>query len=86
MDGTSFVDVSKPTEPVVLGFLPTHEKAGAPVIWRDVKVHANHAYIISEARDHGMQVFDLTTLRTPPSSFSSSGVGRCLWYILALAP
>lgn len=63
MDGTSFVDVSEPTDPVVLGFLPTHEKAGRAVIWRDVKVYSNHAYIISESTDHGMQVFDLTTLR-----------------------
>lgn len=63
MDGTSFVDVTKPTAPVVLGFLPTHRKAGTPVIWRDVKVYQDHAYIVSESKDHGMQVFDLTTLR-----------------------
>lgn len=32
------------------------------------QVHANHAFIISEASNHGMQVFDLTRLRdlTPP--------------------
>ena len=29
---------------------------------RDIKVHQNHAYIVSEATGHGMQVFDLTQL------------------------
>lgn len=52
-DGTSFVDVTEPTSPKVLGFLPTH--AGAPVIWRDVKVYDNHAFIVSESQGHGMQ-------------------------------
>jgi choice-of-anchor B domain-containing protein len=33
------------------------------VIWRDIKVHDDHAYIVSEAREHGLQVFDLTRLR-----------------------
>jgi len=34
------------------------------VIWRDIKVYDDHAFIVSEAREHGMQVFDLTQLRT----------------------
>ncbi len=33
------------------------------ISWRDVKVVNNTAYIVSEAPDHGMQVFDLTLLR-----------------------
>jgi choice-of-anchor B domain-containing protein len=39
--------------------------------WRDIKVNGNHAYIVSEASGHGMQVFDLTRLRgvtAPPSN------------------
>ena len=32
--------------------------------WRDIKVVNDHAYIVSEAGAHGMQVFDLTRLRT----------------------
>ena len=59
-DGTAFVDVSTPTEPVYLGDLPSHTGASA---WRDVKVHDHHAFIVSEAPGHGMQVFDLTRLR-----------------------
>ena len=34
-DGTSFVDVTQPTEPQVLGFLSTHTYTSQ---WRDIKV------------------------------------------------
>lgn len=78
-DGTAFVDVTDPANPVYLGKLPTHTD---PSIWRDIKVHADHAYIVSEASSHGVQVFDLTELRTvgnPPATFSETahyaGVG-----------
>lgn len=37
-DGTSFVDVTEPTEPKVLGFLPTHTSSSS---WRDIKVQWN---------------------------------------------
>ena len=57
---TAFVDVSAPTAPVVLGTLPSHTGTS---LWRDVKVYNNHAFIVSEASGHGLQVFDLTRLR-----------------------
>ena len=68
--GTAFVDISVPTQPVYLGNLPTTRFSST---WRDIKVHANHAYIVSESRNHGMQVFDLTRLRglTGPVTFSA---------------
>jgi len=59
-DGTAFVDISEPTKPILIGKLPTETEASP---WRDIKVHNNHAYIVSEAADHGVQVFDLTRLR-----------------------
>lgn len=59
-DGTSFVDVTDPMSPAVLGFLRTHTSSS---LWRDIKVYNNFAFIVSEARNHGMQVFDLTQLR-----------------------
>lgn len=62
--GTSFVDISDPVNPVYLGSLPPHT---ANSDWRDIKVYANHAYIVSEAAGHGMQVFDLTRLRNVSS-------------------
>ena len=43
--------------------------------WRDIKVFADHAFIVSEAADHGMQVFDLTQLRdvtSPPVTFTET--------------
>ena len=70
--GTSFVDITNPTEPVFLGFLPTHSVA---VPWRDVKVYKNHAFIVSEAPEHGMQVFSLKKLSKvngPPVTFSAT--------------
>ena len=63
MDGTSFVDVSNPEKPVVVGNLPLTRGAN-PNLWRDIKVYRNHAYIVADgAGQHGMQVFDLTRLR-----------------------
>lgn len=56
----SFIDISTPNEPKVLGFLPTHTVNSS---WRDVKTYGNYAFIVSEATNHGMQVFDLTKLR-----------------------
>jgi len=68
--GTSFIDISDPLNPVYLGNLPTHTVSS---LWRDVKVHNNHAFVVSEAGNHGMQVFDLTRLRdvvNPPVTFT----------------
>lgn len=59
-NGTAFVDISTPSAPVHLGTLPT---ATVATVWRDIKTYQNHAFIVSEARGHGMQVFDLTQLR-----------------------
>jgi len=61
VNGTVFVDVTVPTAPEVLGRVVSHN--GSSSTWRDIKVYANHAFIVSEASGHGMQVFDLTRLR-----------------------
>jgi choice-of-anchor B domain-containing protein len=63
MDGTSFVDVTDPSNPVFVADLPLTEGA-RPNLWRDMKVYKDHAFIVSDgAGPHGMQVFDLTRLR-----------------------
>jgi len=70
--GTSFVDISEPGAPIYLGDLPT---STIPSTWRGIKVFANHAFIVSEAPNHGMQVFDLTQLRnvtSPPVTFTET--------------
>ena len=71
-NGTSFVDISDPVNPIYLGNLPPHSSDST---WRDIKVYADHAFIVTEADDNGMQVFDLTQLRmvaSPPATFSET--------------
>ena len=79
-NGTAFIDISNPIQPVYLGKLPTHTQSS---IWRDIKVYGNYAFIVSEAPGHGMQVFDLTRLRNvsnAPTTFTNDahydGFGR----------
>ncbi len=67
-NGTAFVDVSDPKNPIYLGHLPVIKDSSKPFssgnsIWRDIKTYSNHAYIVSESSAYGMQVFDLTQLR-----------------------
>jgi choice-of-anchor B domain-containing protein len=77
MDGTSFVDVTDPTQPVYVGDLPLTPGA-RPNTWRDIKVYRDHAFIVADgAGPHGMQVFDLARLRNPgatPATFTADVV------------
>lgn len=59
-DGTAFVDITSPTDPRTIGIMKTQSE---PSIWRDLKVYADHVFVVSEAAEHGMQVFDLARLR-----------------------
>ena len=80
---TAFVDISTPTAPVYLGKLPSSSASQPNNIWRDIKIYNDHAFIVSEAREHGMQVFDLKRLRgvLTPQTFTAdanyTGFGRC---------
>jgi choice-of-anchor B domain-containing protein len=63
IDGTSFIDISNPSQPVYIGQLPmtTGSQANS---WRDIKVYRDHAYVVADgAGQHGIQVIDLTKLR-----------------------
>tara|TARA_B110001450_G_scaffold30774_1_gene26840 strand:- start:1502 stop:2722 length:1221 start_codon:yes stop_codon:yes gene_type:complete len=62
--GTAFIDITDTENPIYLGKLPT---ASLNSSWRDIKVYKDHAFIVSEASNHGMQVFDLTRLRNVPN-------------------
>lgn len=70
-NGTAFVDISDPSNPAFLGRIETTTFS---TTWRDVKVYSDHAFIVADGADnHGMQVFDLTRLRSvanPPESFT----------------
>ena len=71
-DGTAFVEITDPGNPVYLGKLDTHTTNSS---WRDIKTYQNHAFIVAEASNHGLQVFDLTQLLASsgsPVSFSAS--------------
>jgi choice-of-anchor B domain-containing protein len=70
-NGTAFVDISNPTEPIYLGKLVSQTP---PALHRDIKVYKNFAFIVSESEGHGMQVFDLTKLRNvtnAPTTFQA---------------
>lgn len=60
--GMTIVDISDAKRPVVVGMLPSHSFDGGE-FWRDIKVYANHAFVVAEYEDHGMQVLDLTQVR-----------------------
>jgi choice-of-anchor B domain-containing protein len=84
-NGTAFVEITNPLQPLYLSELPTETEES---IWRDVKVVGDYALIVSEADEHGMQVFDLNGLtsidpdviNTPivmEASAHYSGFGSC---------
>jgi choice-of-anchor B domain-containing protein len=60
-NGVAFFRITEPTAPEYLGELPN--PAILEEIWHDIKVHEDHAFIVSESEPHGMTVFDLTRLR-----------------------
>ena len=62
-DGTAFVDLTDPYNPIMLGDLPKTPGSRSSV-WRDMKVYRDHTYIVADgAGQHGVQVFDLRRLR-----------------------
>ncbi len=81
-NGTAFVDITDPVNPIFLGRLNTNSVSNA---WRDVKVYNDYAFIVADnVGAHGMQVFDLTRLRNvtnTPEIFTAdtvyTGVDSC---------
>eukprot|EP00511_Aplanochytrium_stocchinoi_P011659 CAMPEP_0204869808 /NCGR_PEP_ID=MMETSP1348-20121228/30882_1 /ASSEMBLY_ACC=CAM_ASM_000700 /TAXON_ID=215587 /ORGANISM="Aplanochytrium stocchinoi, Strain GSBS06" /LENGTH=518 /DNA_ID=CAMNT_0052023331 /DNA_START=175 /DNA_END=1731 /DNA_ORIENTATION=+ len=81
-NGVRFLDISDPTQPINLGFLPSN-RLEAP--WCDVKVYQNVAYIVKDQFSgvedgKGIQIFDLMRLidtnvyNNAPVSFTSDNV------------
>jgi len=71
--GVSFVDITDPLNPIYLGYLPSHRHEAS--VWRDFKVYKNHVFVVVDGTGaNGMQVFDLTELRTTttPKLFSET--------------
>lgn len=74
-EGTAFIDISDPVNPVYLGQLPS--ESNDHTTWRDAKTYNNYVFIVSEDSNHGMQVFDLTRLRNvanPPEIFTTDAL------------
>lgn len=74
-EGTVIVDISDPKRPDIVGMLPAHALDPLRPFWRDIKVHADHVYVVSEQLGHGLQVFDLTEVRGvtgPPVIFTET--------------
>jgi len=84
IDGTAFVDITDPVNPIFVGKLMEHihNKANGPTgrdilheesAWRSFKVYKNYVFVVSEQSHHGIQIFDLTKLRNvtnPPVEFT----------------
>ncbi len=76
-NGTSFVEITDPVNPVFVGNLPS-EISSSP--WRDIKTYNGYAFIVADIiGDHGMQVFDLSQLlnvKNAPATFKPDLVYR----------
>jgi len=55
-DGVSIVDISTPTNPVEIFWVP-----GMNSIWRDLKTHGDYVYVTTEAQE-GVLIINLTSL------------------------
>ena len=57
--GTSIINLTDPANPVEVTFIP-----GPQSIWRDIKVHGQYAYTITEqtGSGQGLQIIDLSDL------------------------
>ena len=60
--GTSVIDLSDPTNPYEISFIP-----GPDTRARDIKVHSEYAYVVSDYNGVGLQIIDLSNL--PDSAF-----------------
>lgn len=59
--GVLFVDVSDPRGPIYLGNLLG--KAETALIWQEIEILNDHAYIVCDLSPCNLQIFDLTRLR-----------------------
>src|ERR1051326_6569147 len=53
--GTSFVDITDSANIHEVSF-----KSGASSVWHEMKVYSHYCYVVSEATNSGLQIFDLS--------------------------
>ena len=56
-NGTSIINLADPSNPIEVAFIPATQ-----TIWRDIKVHDQYAYVVSDGASDGLQIIDLTQL------------------------
>ena len=59
--GLLFVDVSNPKAPVYLGALAG--KAESALIWQEIEIYKDHAFVVCDLSPCNLQIFDLSHLR-----------------------
>ncbi len=64
-DGAAFAEITKAGKLVYLGRLPQPPTA-QPSIWREIRGFKHYIVIGSEATNHGVQIFDMSKVRSFP--------------------
>lgn len=59
--GVQFLDVTDPSEPVYMGRLPA-KAPGNALIWQEIEILNDYAYIVCDLDPCGLQIFDLKRL------------------------
>ncbi len=76
--GTYIIEVTDPTDPEVLHFVP-----GTSTIWRDVKVWGSYAYIINENENNqnsvGLTIIDMSELPVDIETHTYNGGNGVIW-------
>jgi choice-of-anchor B domain-containing protein len=73
-NGTAFVDVTNPFNPVYVANLPKYA-GSADTEWREPKVYGNYAYIGVDRTNHPLQYVNLTQLRNYAGSTMTLSAG-----------
>ena len=66
--GTIVIEVTEPENLEIIGILPSRGydifpgNSGEGNVWRDIKVYQDHAFVVSEQQNQGIQVLDLKAL------------------------
>lgn len=61
-DGTSFIDITDPSNIYEVDFVPTTNQSSSSNQWREMKTYSHYAYIVSEVASSGVQIVDLQYL------------------------
>jgi choice-of-anchor B domain-containing protein len=67
-NGTSFIDVTDPTN---IKYFASLQSATGSATHRDIKVFNNHAFVVSEASGHGLQIVRLADLLSLPTNVTT---------------